>query len=200
MTSASNNDGDRPAKKHSPTKKEKVTKIDNKDAFNEPVTPTKKRVSPRKNTKVSIKKEESDLHRDAARLLAFANPVTHTKKGTTIKAEEQAKTAEEWDTEATITDKSSESPTNGKSSTTNTSVSPIKTPKKAYDQNITVRDTPRKRQAPKAILATPKSIPASWDTAELADKMLVTMKEEGKDWATIRAAWKEETGQDTAPR
>ena len=65
---------------------------------------------------------------------------------------------------------------------------------------MTVKDTPRKRQAPKKELAAPRGIPSSWENADHADKMLVTMKEKGDSWAEIRATWKEVTGLDTAPR
>ena len=65
---------------------------------------------------------------------------------------------------------------------------------------MTVKDTPRKRQAPKKELAAPRGIPGSWENADYADKMLVTMKEKGESWAEIRATWQEVTGQDTAPR
>lgn len=64
----------------------------------------------------------------------------------------------------------------------------------------TVRNTPRQRAAPAKAMAAPRGIPASWDTADDADKMLVAMKEKGEDWAAIREAWKEATGQDTANR
>ena len=65
---------------------------------------------------------------------------------------------------------------------------------------MTVKDTPRKRQAPKKELAAPRGIPSSWENADYADKMLVTMKDKGESWAEIRATWKEVTGQETAPR
>lgn len=64
----------------------------------------------------------------------------------------------------------------------------------------TVRDTPRKRAAPEKPLAAPREIPTCWEYANPEDKMLVNMKEAGDDWATIRAAWKQMTGQDTAGR
>ncbi|MCJ1230882.1 hypothetical protein MMC12_007556 [Toensbergia leucococca] len=56
----------------------------------------------------------------------------------------------------------------------------------------------RKRQAPKTPVVTGRNIPSSWDDADAADKMLVTMKENGSDWPTIRKAWEEETGHKTA--
>lgn len=66
--------------------------------------------------------------------------------------------------------------------------------------DITVRNTPRKRNAPKTALAPGRGIPQSWDTADAADRMLVTMKEQGKDWPTIREAWKIMTGSEVADR
>ena len=67
-------------------------------------------------------------------------------------------------------------------------------------EGTTVHNTPRKRQAPKKELAAPRGIPASWDEADDADRMLVSMKEKGEGWSEIRAAWKVATGQDTASR
>ena len=67
-------------------------------------------------------------------------------------------------------------------------------------EGTTVHNTPRKRQAPKKDLAAPRGIPASWDDADAADRMLVHMKEKGEGWNEIRAAWKVATGQDTASR
>lgn len=74
------------------------------------------------------------------------------------------------------------------------SVSPTK------DDDNTVRNTPRQRAAPAKAMAAPRGIPTSWDTADEADRMLVIMKEKGEDWAAIREAWKDATGQDTANR
>lgn len=65
---------------------------------------------------------------------------------------------------------------------------------------MTVHNTPRKRQAPKKEVVTPRGIPSSWDEAGDADRMLVTMKEQGQGWSEIRTAWKAATGQDTASR
>lgn len=56
----------------------------------------------------------------------------------------------------------------------------------------------RKRNAPAGSIAPPRGIPKSWDEAEEADRLLVTMKEDGKAWDEIRKMWKEQTGQDTA--
>ena len=55
-----------------------------------------------------------------------------------------------------------------------------------------------KRQAPNSCAATPKSIPTSWEKASEADRMLVTMKDDGKNWVEIRKKWTEVTGQETA--
>lgn len=41
-------------------------------------------------------------------------------------------------------------------------------------------------------------IPSCWEEASAADRMLVTMRGQGADWGTIRALWKDITGQDTA--
>ena len=91
---------------------------------------------------------------------------------------------------------------------------PINAPKKA-DSDVSDPATPppkkgtkaaktptsdRKRAAPKDGIAAPKGIPKSWEEAGPADRMLYKMKEEGKDWASIRKVWKDMTGQDTASR
>ena len=60
--------------------------------------------------------------------------------------------------------------------------------------------TPRKRAAPKGALAPPRGIPSSWETADAADRMLVTMKNEGQDWSTIREKWTIMTGTETCGR
>ena len=67
-------------------------------------------------------------------------------------------------------------------------------------EGMTVHNTPRKRQAPKKEVVTPRGIPSSWDEAGEADRMLVRMKENGEGWSEIRTAWKAVTGQDTASR
>lgn len=82
--------------------------------------------------------------------------------------------------------------------TTDKSISPTKG--NVEIEGTTVHNTPRKRQAPKKELAAPRGIPSSWDNADHADKMMVSMKEKGEGWAEIRAAWKDVTGQDTASR
>ena len=66
-------------------------------------------------------------------------------------------------------------------------------------EGVTVRNTPRQRTAPQA-LAAGRRIPDSWEAADDADRMLVTMKEAGNDWTSIRDAWKEKTGSEAAAR
>ena len=51
-----------------------------------------------------------------------------------------------------------------------------------------------KRQAPKSI-ATPKGIPNSWEEAGELDRMLVTMRAEGKSWPEVRDAWTAKSGE-----
>lgn len=41
-------------------------------------------------------------------------------------------------------------------------------------------------------------MPTSWAEAGVADRMLVSMRDSGEDWAKIRKQWKEVTGSDTA--
>ena len=55
--------------------------------------------------------------------------------------------------------------------------------------------TPRKR-APASGIAPSRGIPDCYENASNADKRLMKMKEDGESWEAIRAAWKEETGDD----
>lgn len=55
--------------------------------------------------------------------------------------------------------------------------------------------TPRKRKASAAAVAPGRAIPANFEAANEADKLLVKMKDEGSGWLEIRAAWKELTGE-----
>ena len=86
----------------------------------------------------------------------------------------------------------------GSSESNEKSASPSK--KSGVVQGMTVSNTPRKRQAPKKEVTVPRGIPTSWDEADPADRMLVSMKEKGEGWSEIRAVWKTMTGQDTASR
>ena len=173
---AAANDGSaQPSKKRSPTKK--ASAATNGDA-SETVSPSKKRASPKKKnaTSVNVKKENGKTDEETEGL----EPVTpKTGKRTTGKGK------------ATKAD-------NDSADTTDKSVSPTKG--NGVVESTTVHNTPRKRQAPKKELAAPRGIPGSWDDADNADRMLVTMKENGEGWAEIRAAWKVATGQDTASR
>ena len=66
--------------------------------------------------------------------------------------------------------------------------------------DVTTKSTPRKRNAPKTAVADSRGIPASWDDADDADKMMLTMKDQGASWAEIRNKWTSMTGIETAPR
>ena len=72
--------------------------------------------------------------------------------------------------------------------------------KSSGSSSMTARETPRQRQAPKGAPADPRPVPTSWDDADDADKMLMTMKQAGKTWEEIREAWEEKTGFMTQPR
>lgn len=183
---AANDDFAQPTKKRSPTKK--ATAATNVDASNgetaEPVTPSpKKRASPKKKSTVdaNVKPEDGETNGETE----GPAPVTPKKakrapaKGKAMKTDD-TKTSDE---SAEITDKS---------------VSPIKG--NGEIEGMTVANTPRKRQAPKKDLAVPRGIPSSWDNADHADRMMVSMKENGDGWADIRAMWKNVTGQETAAR
>lgn len=74
-----------------------------------------------------------------------------------------------------------------------------KTTGKAFSNQKTVRDTPRKRAPAKNFnYMEGLPIPNSWTEASDADKTLWQMKAAGKDWTTIRKVWSEMTGQSTA--
>lgn len=104
---------------------------------------------------------------------------------------------------------------------------PSSAPKSHQDTNIESQDTAEKAKADDISVATKKkadadqtktehpearkrsrnqkeppvkssTIPACWEEASAADRMLVTMRGKGEDWRKIRALWKEITGQDTA--
>ncbi len=171
---AANDESSQPAKKRSPVKK-----ATNVEGAAEPVTPSKKRASPKKKaTDVNIKVENGETDGETE----GPEPVTPKKgkrapaMGKAAKSDSHVKTEE-------VTDKS---------------VSPTKGNREI--EGTTVHNTPRKRQAPKKELAAPRGIPSSWDEADQADRMMVTMKEKGKTWTEIRDAWKAATGQDTASR
>lgn len=66
-------------------------------------------------------------------------------------------------------------------------------------EKLTKTGQARQRVAPRNIVATPRPIPLSWDTADAADKKLVTMRDNGEDWGAIRLAWTEETGENPPP-
>ncbi|KAI9696772.1 MAG: hypothetical protein M1836_005134 [Candelina mexicana] len=57
--------------------------------------------------------------------------------------------------------------------------------------------TPRKRRAPTKPQTAGRSISTKLEDASKEDKMLISMKDNGKSWAEIRKAWKEMTGEDT---
>ena len=183
---AANEDSAQPTKKRSPVKKAlAATNLDanTNGATTQPITPTKKRASPKKKNATDVKIEtdgEPDGETEGQEPVTPKKGKRATAKGKATKAENDAK------------------PSCGSTETTDKSVSPTKG--NGYIEGTTIHNTPRKRQAPKKELALPRGIPSSWDNADHADRMLVTMKEGGEGWTEIRAAWKKATGQDTAPR
>ena len=170
-TVATNDESIQPAKKRSFAKK--ATTATDVEA-DEPVTP-KKRASPKKKNATDVKVKTEDGETDE--VTEGLEPVT-PKKGTRALAKGKANDATNGSTEASV------SPTKGNGA----------------PDGMTTHNTPRKRQAPKKETAAPRGIPSSWEKADAADRMMVTMKEKGEGWNDIRATWKELTGQDTAPR
>ncbi|KAL9134635.1 MAG: hypothetical protein Q9175_004175 [Cornicularia normoerica] len=183
---SANDDSAQPAKKRSPTKKATTAthvEVNTNGKPSEPITPSpKKRASPKKKNAADVKTETENGETNGE--TEGPEPVT-PKKGK--RAPTKAK--------ATKTDNDDKT-NNDSAETTDKSVSPTKGNRET--EGTTVNNTPRKRQAPKKELAAPRGIPSSWEDADHADRMMVTMKEKGEGWAEIRAAWKEATGQDTA--
>ncbi|KAF6220496.1 hypothetical protein HO133_002929 [Letharia lupina] len=183
---SANDDSAQPTKKRSPTKK--ATAATNAETningeASDPITPSsKKRASPKKKSAADPNVETVDG--ETIEETEGPEPVT-PKKGKRVTAKGKATKA---DNDVKIDNESAE--------TTDKSLSPIKG--NGESNATTVHNMPRKRQAPKKELAAPRGIPSSWDNADHADRMMVTMKEKGEGWAEIRAAWKEATGQDTA--
>ncbi|KAL9103048.1 MAG: hypothetical protein Q9163_001878 [Psora crenata] len=187
-----------------------------------PSQPAKKRVTAKNTTpSTTIDAEDAEINSAAEVLLAVAEPATpKTKKSPTKpkKTKSPSKTAEEWDAEPSPSSSSSFS--SSASATTIATASQdgegataaVKSPRKKGPasspknkkksnvggaENLTAQGNPRKRSSVKGEWATPRGIPKSWDEAGEADRMLFAMKEEGKDWASIRAAWKVITGEET---
>lgn len=67
-------------------------------------------------------------------------------------------------------------------------------PKSSVDTEDISATTPKTRRA--KVSRVP--MPTSWAEASAADRMLVSMRDSGEDWAVIRQQWKEVTGSDTA--
>lgn len=178
---SANDESTQPTKKRSPTKKAAATtnvEVKTNGEATEPITPSKKRASPKKKSVAdpNAKTEDGEMNGETE----GPEPVT-PKKGK--RAPTKGKATKATDESAETTDKSV-SPTKGNGEI----------------EGTTVNNTPRKRQAPKKELAAPRGIPSSWDNADHADRMMVMMKEKGESWTEIRAAWKEVTGQETASR
>lgn len=152
-----------------------------------------------------------------ANATAVAEPKTPKKKAVTAKAKKAAADAadgqetskDDKDSVEPVTPKKKRTPAKPKvvtpkavtdnAETDNEDDETMTTPKaKTTPSKSKSNDdgTPRKR-TPASAIAPSRSIPTSWEEASDADKLLVKMKEEGSDWSTIRAAWKDATGQDT---
>lgn len=127
----------------------------------------------------------------------IAEPATPTSKTTRLSSKSGA-----------VNDKINTNVASNKSGSSTRPTSPGKTvsptksigSKSSGSSSMTVRETPRQRQASKGTPADPRPVPTSWDDADDADKMLMTMKQAGKTWEEIREAWEEMTGFMTQPR
>ena len=184
---AANEESSQPTKKRSPVKKAVAA---TNGEVTEPATPTpktspKKRASPKKKQTADaiVKTENGETDGETEGL----EPVT-PKKGKRAPAKGKGE------------GKDSKTNGGGGSSENSSSTKSNGNGNAEMIDGMTVHNTPRKRQAPKKELAAPRGIPTSWDDADHADRMLVTMKNKGDGWAEIRAAWKAVTGQETASR
>lgn len=86
------------------------------------------------------------------------------------------------------------------SATIPTTTSKNKMQKKATPKSSAATEGNSRPPPPKNSKAKVSSIPMpiSWAEAGVADRMLVSMRDNGDDWAKIRKQWKEVTGADTA--
>lgn len=182
---SANDDSAQPTKKRSPTKKATAApniETNTNGEVAEPITPSpKKRASPKK-------KNAADA--DAETESGETNGETEGPEPVTPKKAKRAPAKGKGNNDAKTN--------TGSAETTKETISPTKG--NGESEATTVNNTPRKRQAPKKELAAPRGIPSSWDNADNADRMMVSMKEKGEGWAEIRAAWKVMTGQETASR
>ena len=154
--------------------KRAVTSNEGSEISAEPTTP-KKRSTRNKSVKLELSDDD----------VTIAEPVTPPKKRISPK-KTTSKSGSENGYKANVTTpspKKSQSPT-----------------KYNADLDITVRNTPRQRQAPKNKVSEGTTIPESWDKASAADRMLYEEKKKGAKWDDIREKWAEMTGQETAAR
>ena len=133
------------------------------------------------------------------------------KKAPTVVANEQGTTNGNDEGVNPVTPKKKRAPTKTKNGTPNGTINDAEadgdgdptTPKVKVSPSKTKTSgdgTPRKRSAPTAgVVAPSRGIPTSWEEATEADRLLVNMKNDGADWNAIRNAWKQATGQETAP-
>lgn len=130
-----------------------------------------------------LKEEQDELNDAAEVLLAAAGPVTPKQK---------TKRASRGKAQANLT-AGADSELNG---------TPGKSPADAITPSPEKKSgKPRQRAAPVAgKVGSSMAIPRSFEEAGPADRMLVSMKDEGKDWASIRRAWQTMTGQETGAR
>lgn len=133
-------------------------------------------------------------------------PVTPKKKATQVKANKATTDAAEG--AGPLTPKKKRSPVKPKTPKTEVAsedespsspkdLSVKVTPAKAKATENTTEGVKSRKRAPVNTIAPHRVIPASWEEATDADKMLKQMRDAGKDWGSIRAAWKEATGVDT---
>ena len=142
-----------------------------KEAAKEPKTPKSKPTG--SSAKSGVVNEKTTIP-TASRKSGFSNRATST--GKTLAATKSA---------APSKFASPFNPTDGKS---------------IGNANLTIRETIRKRQTPKATPMDPRPIPSSWDEMDDADKTMMAMKGAGRSWAEIAEVYEEKTGHVTQPR
>ena len=175
-------DTEKPKKKRTPTKAKKDADSTEGDS---PTEVKKKRVTRTKNGKTDTSEETEP---------------TSTKKRVPAKGKTNASEVVEGGVKVEDDDAANGGTPNGNAANGTTPKGRAKksTTELMTNENGSPKTAPRKRAAPKNSVATPRGIPSSWESASEADKLLVRMKDEGKDWVSIRAAWKAATGEDTA--
>lgn len=123
-------------------------------------------------------------------------PATTHESGMTIKEEEERTAA----TTKIIKPDPDQSTAAIPTTTNTTTPKNNKKPKKANPKSSSVDDVTENGGSDnnKKTKVSSLPMPTSWAEAGVADRMLLSMRDSGEDWAKIRKQWNEVTGSDTA--